>query len=219
MIKKSKNLIALMLATLMIIGILIPVNEAASNTMPSGFDKGPSYSSVVPTKKVTFVNYDENEIFDDYAYLAAVPTSVFNYDGTLVSNPLLFYQDQMRIEEDKYLSLDAYTGIKYFMEDWESYCNQMDQMTLINVDSSKVTDWKSRKYTEIESDDPYHIASTLAKQEWAYASDAVVAVINEDFEESDVNVENMVKGTIPIKEVKEINFEVKQSNKLNPVYH
>ena len=219
MIKKSKNLIALMLATLMLIGIIIPVNEAASNTMPSGFDKGPSYTSVVPTKKVTFVNYDENEIFDDYAYLAAVPTSVFNYDGTLVSNPLLFYQDQMRIEEDKYLSLDAYTGIKYFMEDWESYCNQMDQMTLINVDSSKVTDWKSKEYTEIESDDPYHIASTLAMQEWNYANDAVVAVINQDFEESDVNVENMVKGSIPVKEVKEINFEVKQSNKLNPVYH
>ena len=90
MIKRSNRILSLIFILIIIIGAFIPANEAASNIMPRGFDKGPSYKSVIPTKKVTFVNYDDETLIDDYAYLAAVPTAVFNYDGDLVSHPLLF---------------------------------------------------------------------------------------------------------------------------------
>ena len=57
MIKKSRNVVALMLVTIMIIGVFIPANEAAKINIPNGIEKGPSYTSVIPTKKVTFVNF------------------------------------------------------------------------------------------------------------------------------------------------------------------
>ncbi|KAA0006812.1 MAG: hypothetical protein FE042_05040, partial [Thermoplasmata archaeon] len=44
-----------------------------------GYKKGVSWAPVVPLKKVTFVNFDENSYLDDYAYLSAIPTAVF-YD-------------------------------------------------------------------------------------------------------------------------------------------
>ncbi|RLF50715.1 MAG: hypothetical protein DRN19_04040, partial [Thermoplasmata archaeon] len=56
-----------------------------------GYDKGVSWKSVVPVRKVTFVNFDENSYLDDYAYLSAIPTAVF-YDrekDRLFSHPLL----------------------------------------------------------------------------------------------------------------------------------
>ena len=59
------------------------------------FDKGPSYQPVVPIKKITFVNYDEETYLDDYSYLSAIPTSVFNASEKLFSHPLLFYQDEI----------------------------------------------------------------------------------------------------------------------------
>lgn len=190
MFKKSKNLLVLFLIAIILIGIIIPVNEAATNIMPNGYDKGLSYKSVIPTKKVTFVNYDDETLIDDYAYLAAVPTAVFNYDGSLVSHPLLLFQEKMRIEKDKYLPLDAYQGIEYFMEDWESYCTQMDQMTLINVDETKANNWKAKEYIEIVSENPFKIASSLALQDWEYSDEAVIAVIGEEFEELDNEVSN-----------------------------
>jgi hypothetical protein len=84
------------------------------------------------------INFDKDGILDDYAYLAAVPTSVFSSGGKLYSNPLLFYQDAYPVKEDKERTLDARQGLDYFMEDWMSYCNnQLDQMTLVNVPENK----------------------------------------------------------------------------------
>jgi len=162
-----------------------------NNTVLSdiGFDKGPSYKPVASMKKVTFVNFDEEIYLDDYAYLAAVPTAVFDDGDRLFSNPLLFYQDEYPVKEDKERSLNARQGLDYFMEDWMSCCNgQLDQMTLINVPKNKLdSSWGARKYTTIEYDNPYDIASELALNEWSYSDDAVVAVIDESFEKP-VNV-------------------------------
>ena len=46
----------------------------------TGFDKGISWQPMIPLKRATFVNFDPYTYIDDYAYLAAVPTSVF-YDA------------------------------------------------------------------------------------------------------------------------------------------
>jgi len=96
--------------------------------------------------------------------LAAVPTAVFNDGDRLFSHPLLFYQDEYDPEEEKELTLNARSGIDYFMEDWMSYSNgRLDKMTLINVPMSKLDDtWKAREYDVIKSDNPYDIAARLA---------------------------------------------------------
>ena len=221
MVKSNKKVyMVILLTTLLLINIIVPVALSKNTNNIKGFDKGPSYTYVVPFKKATFVNYDENTYLDDYAYLASIPTTVFRDNDKLYSNPLLFYQDEYPIKEDKELSLNARQGLDYFMEDWMGYCNgEMDQMTLLNVPEEKVKQWKAKEYNTINSEDPYELASQIALSEWSYSDEAVLAVIDEEFERSDKETTGMIKGEIVLdKPVKEHHFEVKQTNRLNPVF-
>ncbi|RLF51611.1 MAG: hypothetical protein DRN24_04665, partial [Thermoplasmata archaeon] len=166
---RSKKFIAIFLLTLLILSTAMPIALTTSTNTLYGFDKGVSWKTVVPLKKVTFVNFDENSFLDDYAYLAAVPTTVFyNDNDKLLSYPLLFYQDPYHVEEDKERSLNARQGLDYFMEDWMSYSGgKLDQMTLINIPKSKIPGtWDARDYVTINSDNPFDIASEIALQDW-----------------------------------------------------
>jgi len=207
--------------TLLIVTIL-PVTIAADTKHIKSFDKGPSYKPVVPIKKITMVNFDKETYLDDYAYLAAVPTSVFNDGDKLFSHPLLFYQDEYEPDDKRELPNNARKGIDYFMEDWMGYCNgQLDQMTLINVPNNNLdSSWKSKKYSIIDADNPYTIASEIALDGWSYSDNAVIAVIDENFEEPNVVVHNELKETLSACKIhKEPTFQVEQTNSLNPVYH
>jgi len=201
---------------------IVPITLATDVNRIKGIDKGPSYLPVVALKKTTMVNFDEDTYLDDYAYLAAVPTAVFQSDGKLFSYPLLFYQDEYPVEDDKERSLDARAGIDYFMEDWMSYSNgRLDKMTLINVPMNKLdSTWKAKEYDMIESESPYDIAASLALNEWSYSDDAVIAVIEESFEKPDNVTSSTVEGTIPGgKEIIQKTFYTDQLDKLNPRFH
>ena len=176
--KKNGKLIVISIVGILLIGAFLPAINADSNNDIDGCDKGPSFTSVVPIKKTTFVNFDKETYIDDFAYLASIPSSVFMENGKLYSHPLLYYQDRLEEEDEKYRILDVYDGIHYFMEDWMSYCGRLDDMTLINVPKEKLeSDWKAKEYTSIESDDPFYIASEIALNDWSYSDDAVIAVI------------------------------------------
>ncbi|EMR73555.1 hypothetical protein MBGDN05_00116 [Thermoplasmatales archaeon SCGC AB-539-N05] len=222
---KRKNLtssiVILALSFILLCSAILPGISVEATVNTPGFDKGPSYKPVVPMKKVTFVNFDEESYLDDYAYLAAVPTAVFDDGDKLYSNPLLFYQDEYPVEEDKERSLNARQGLDYFMEDWMSYCNgQLDKMTLINVPKNKLdSSWKSKNYTMIENDNPYDVASELALSEWSYSDSAVIAVIDDEFEELDYNISGRLTGEIPSIDIKKEHFEVPQTNQLDPIYN
>lgn len=209
---KIKPLVALSLVCLMSVGALLPITQAADLKFVKGFDKGPSYEPVVPMKRVTFVNFDENSFLDDYAYLAAVPTAVFNDGSKLFSNPLLFYQDEYPVKEDKELSLNARQGIDYFMEDWMAYCNgQLDKMTLVNVPKDKLDNsWTTKDYTMIESDDPYDIASEIALSEWSYSDNAVIAVIEDQYEKTNIITEGTMGGSVPAYDIGHQQFEIEE---------
>lgn len=204
-------------ATLSIIYILfsanlISITIATDIDNITGFEKGPSYQSVIPIEKITFINYDEESYLDDYTYLAAVPTAAFNYEDKLFSHPLLFYQDEYPVSEDKERSLNARQGLDYFMEDWMSYCNgQLDQMTLLNVPKNKLdSSWQARDYTMIEGTDPYTIASELALSEWSYSDNAVIAVIDETFEKPNEMTKDEISGSLPAYTIGHKQFEVEQ---------
>jgi len=204
--------------------IVLSAGLARGENYLDGFAKGVSWQPVVPIKKVVFVEYDENSFLDDYAYLAAVPTSVFTDNGRLFSNPLLFYQNPLGSEfDDKKKTLNARIGINYFMEDWMSYCNgYLDQMTLINVPKNSIPhEWKAKEYTIVEGDDPYQIASKMALQEWSYSDNVVLAVIEEEFKEEKEEVfTNSINGVLSPSDVYHIpTFKLIQTNSLNPVYH
>ena len=92
--------------------VFLPHAMASNEFNTKGFDKGPSHKPVVPLKEVTFVNFDEETLLDDYAYLASVPTAVFDDGERLFSHPLLFYQDEYPVTEDKERSLNARQGLE-----------------------------------------------------------------------------------------------------------
>jgi hypothetical protein len=215
---KFKNIFSILIIFIILIVAIIPLIEAGNINIPNGYDKGLSYTNVIPTKKTTFVAIDNDNLYDDYAYLAAVPTAVFNSEGKLVSHPLLFYQDKIKDEDEKYKSMDAYVGIDYFMQDWIGYCGKLDEMILINVDESKVSKWKSNNYFTINSDSPFDIASQLALHDWKYSDRAVVAVINEDFKEKKDIVSGSLEQKLPASNIiKETILTTKQTNSLNPI--
>ena len=162
MVKKVHNINALLTGIaifVMLGGVILPTVLAdTSKIHVDGFDRGISWKPYIPLKRTTFIQLDQESYLDDYAYLAAIPTSVF-YDKNedrIFSNPLLFYEDEYKIGEEKERSLNARQGIDYFMEDWMSYCGgRLDQMTLINVPKNKLDDnWRAKNYTTIECTDP-----------------------------------------------------------------
>jgi len=204
---------------------IIPVSSSEKETLSiDGFSKGVSYKPVIPVKKTTFVNFDEDSYLDDYAFLASVPTTVFNSGENLVSSPLLFYQDKLKIEEEKEKTLDASIGIDYFMDDWISFCGyKLDQIVGINLEDEKLKEWHASDYVIIEGESPYELSSKIALNDWSYSDTAVLAVIAEEYEEYEEygkKFSNSVTGTLSTGDVKELPvFELKQTNSLNPVYH
>ena len=87
-LSESKSRIALAIVCILLLGTLLPISQAIDIDRIKSFDKGSSYTDVVPMKKTTLVEFDKDTILDDYVYLAAVPTAVFNHDGKLFSHPL-----------------------------------------------------------------------------------------------------------------------------------
>ena len=222
--KKIRDIVIFSIISLLVLGIFLPISQADYLKRINSFDKGPSYTNVVPIEKITFVNYDEESLLDDYAYLASVPTAVFKDqnpdENRLFSHPLLFYKDELELDEDKEKTLDSRVGIDFFMEDWMSYCNKkLDQITLINLPESKLhEDWDAREIISIDNNNPYDIASNLALKEWSYSENAVVAVIDEEFKNKDEIFTNKIEDTLQTCDVyDEPTFDVKQTNSLNPV--
>ncbi|MGC9554775.1 MAG: hypothetical protein ACP5EK_05640, partial [Thermoplasmatota archaeon] len=164
----------------------------------------------------------ENSLADDYAYLAAVPTSVF-YDAAsrkLYSHPLLFHQDEMPSPSLEERSLNAYQSLEYFMTDWMGYCKgQLDHLVLINMPREKAATWKARNVSTISGSDIYETAATIALHDWSFADRAVIAVVGEAAEVQNTT-EGTLTGTFPAgQRVQTAQFEVGQSNSLNPVFH
>jgi len=205
----------------MLDNVIIPASSASlSDIRTEGYTQGVSYKPVVPLKKATFVNYDDNSYLDDYAYLASVPITVFNDGNQLLSSPLLFYQEDIKFNEQKKKTLNANLGIDYFMDDWISFCGyRLDQIIGINVENEKLKEWSASEYITIEGDSPFEIASQIALHDWSYSDNAVIAVIEEDFEKPKTIFSNTLKGAVPKESVYELpTFEIQQTNSLNPVY-
>ncbi|HEC87599.1 MAG TPA: hypothetical protein ENI49_07045, partial [Thermoplasmatales archaeon] len=200
--KNSCTVLAVVLATLMLLGAVLPAAVAESNIKESikGFDKGIPWQPFKPLKKVTFVGFDKKTLIDDYSYLASIPASVFSDGNTIFASPLLFFQPENSYpDEDKYRFLNDYSGTHYLMEDWMSYCDgRLDKLTTINVKQADLeSTWKSRQQTVIEDDDPYKIASEIALDEWSYSDDAVVAVIEEEYKKPEnTRITNSVSGRL-----------------------
>ena len=189
-----------------------------------GFNKGVSWKPIVPMKKVTLIKSNEDNLIDDYSYLASIPSSVF-YDeinNRIFSNPLLFYEDEYIYLNEKERSLNAFQGIEYFMEDWMGYVNnKLDQISLINIPKNEINaDWSAKEYIQIQGENPFDIANDIALSEWSYSNNAVVSVIEENFEKPDNVTKGKLDGKIlPSDGTIKQHFEVPQTNELYPIYN
>jgi len=196
---KIKNFLSILIVIILLTSVFLPFVNATDISNIAGFVKGPSFNSVVPIKKTIFVNFDNEKLIDDYSYLAAIPMAIFNDNTNLYSYPLLFYQDEYQPEDEKERSLNAYQGLDYFMQDWSQICNNnFDEVTLINVEKNKIDQWGNSKiYTSIDADNPFDIANEIAMHDWSYTNDAVIAVIEEEYEKPLNITSGEVIGTIP----------------------
>lgn len=175
--QRSRSIFAMLIACLFVFALL-PVAAADA---PDGFETV-SWKPVVPVKKATLVQADKWGDIDDYAYLAAVPSSVF-YDeksDSIVSHPLLFYDG-------------GNVGTDYFMEDWLATAG-MDELVTINME--EIIPWSANKTTEIYADNPYDVAREVATSSWKSSKTAVLAVIDGRMEYADA-VAGAVEGTMP----------------------
>jgi hypothetical protein len=220
--KVKKIFLTFIILQMLIFCVFIGPISSQTNIIVKGFDEGPSYTSVIPIKKTTFVDFDENSYLDDYAYLASIPTAVFTENDKIYSHPLLYFQEPMDSDDDiTYLPLNARRGIDYFMEDWMDYCNgRLDKITLVNVQKEELNEsWKTMETEIISGKDPYEIAGLLALSEWSYSDEAVIAIIEEEFKTPTLQIKNETKGVLPISRVKNLEeFNLNQKNSLNPVF-
>lgn len=220
---KTQELLCIVFVLSILSATILPVVTADSNVSitSKGFDKGPSYTNVLPMKKVTLVNFDETSYLDDYAYLASVPTAVFKDQDQLYSHPLLFYQDEYRYDDDIKRSFNARQGLDYFMEDWMQYSNgQLDQMVLINGDENKIpNEWTAKEITTIKSSTIYDLAKEIALNDFSYSNDAVVAVAEETFKKPEYEFNSEIRGSIEGSKAIKETFHSPQADKLNPRFH
>ena len=195
-------LIILLLNT-SILTVTIADENKIVNQCNTAFSKGIPWQPMNTIKKTTLVNFDKDSLTDDYAYLASIPASVFSDGEKLYTNPLLFFQAEDGYpDEEKYRFLNDYSGIHYFMEDFMGYCDgELDKLTTINVENSNIEwNWKSKKHTKITGDDPFTLAKQIALDEWSYSNQAILAVINEEYEEptetTNATIYGEIKGSI-----------------------
>jgi len=88
MVKKVgelNNFIALSIVCILLSVAIVPITMAMNVDRIQGFDKGPSYKPVVPLKKTTFVNFDEESyLTDPYTIASDLALSEWSYADSAV---------------------------------------------------------------------------------------------------------------------------------------
>lgn len=199
----------------------------SENGNPGEYTEGVSWKPVVPIKNAIFVNYDGESYVDDFAYLASVPASVFYSQSKdqIFSSPLLFYQKPQELNNEEKV-LNAAQGVDYFMDDWVTYADgALDNLQLINIPPEDAEEligkWNASDYKFIQNDCPIKIAKDIALYNWEYSDSAVIALIDESYEEIDVATSNKVNGTIPgsVPIRVDVIEGSKEPDPVNPTFH
>ena len=175
-----------------------------------------SYEDVIPMRRTTMVGYDGEGLSDDYIYMAAVPTTVFNYGGSLYSSPLMFYTPEYQAGGNADLTMNSYQGLDYFMQDWSTIATP-EELELINVPEDDIP-WGDGNATTFTGTDPYAMSAELALHHWESSEVAVVAVIDE-YNERDEITQGSLSGTIPGLPLVEEEFYGTKAVGIEPVYH
>ncbi|MBN1539016.1 MAG: hypothetical protein JW939_02645 [Candidatus Thermoplasmatota archaeon] len=175
---------------------------AAGTVLPAGYDSV-SYEEMTPIDKVTIINHDREGILDDFAYLAAVPASVFRSkdDGRVLMNPVLFYEPPRETSDEERVQ-NTYPAVSYLMEDLMTVADgELDRVELVGFKGDAPgdlgNDWKTSDIMSIDDDDPFTVASNIALANWEWSDTAVIAVVDEKPKEMDEKSSDQVSGRTP----------------------
>lgn len=135
-------------------------------------------SSQVPLRRLTIVAPDSNSYIDDFAYMSAIPASVFSHGDTQYISPLIYTSGS---ESEKWL-----------LEDWVEYTDIDGGLTQVMAvgDYSESTltnlqyDIGTKIYPRIAGTSSADIAATIAVSEWRTSDTAVIALSKDSFDTS-----------------------------------
>ncbi|MGA1872528.1 MAG: hypothetical protein ACMUHY_02555 [Thermoplasmatota archaeon] len=191
-----------MIALVVLSPVYSTVGSSAESNLPAGYESV-SYEDMTPIDKVTLIDHDREGIEDDFAFLAAVPASVFRSedDSRVFMNPVLFYEPPRETSDEEKVH-NTYPAVSYMMEDLMTVADgELDRMELIGFDGAPPGDigntWKASDIKTIDGDDPFSIAADIALENWEWSDLAVLAVVNADPEELNEKYSGQVSGTTP----------------------
>ena len=175
----SKNKALSVLFVVLILGAMAPFTATFNN---SGLDSNANDfvlsdlpANQIPLSRVAFVAPDPASYVDEFAYMSAVPTSIFYFNDTQFISPLI-YSDGSESEQ-------------WLLEDWSGYLGHSDGVTqavaIGDFSESYLTQLQhetgAKIYPRITGDSAASIASLLALNGWSTSPTVVVAPLKEEF--------------------------------------
>ncbi|MHA2140941.1 MAG: hypothetical protein ACXADC_03700 [Candidatus Thorarchaeota archaeon] len=180
--------IAFISLTLLLAPIFVPILAtppgAGYSTITARPQRASTLSSMpndtVPLRRATFVAQDAASYFDEFAYIAGIPNSVFLYGGTQYLSPLLMTSGSLSEE--------------WFVNDWIDYIEPDGGATQIigvgELPSSLVDEIQEKTgvqmYPRITGSDSADVAAKLAAMDWTSSDVAVFALAKDNFAEPSV---------------------------------
>ncbi len=160
-------------------GILTNLSPPLDTSLRNSYYATPSASSSqIPLRRLTIVAPDSNSYIDDFAYMSAIPTSVFNYNDTQYISPLIYTSGS--------------DSEAWLLEDWVEYTEIDGGLTQVMAigDYSESTltnlqyDLGAKIYPRISGTSSADIAATIAVSEWRTSNTAVIALSKDSFDTS-----------------------------------
>ncbi len=130
-----------------------------------------------PLSKVTVVDFDSESYIDDFSFMAAVPTSVYTYNGEQYLSPLFFSTGS---ESESWL-----------IDDWVEYMSVDDGISsavaIGDLSETKLQDVReklgSKIWPRIDGASSSENAAMLAAYEWNSSDVAILALSRDEFPE------------------------------------
>jgi hypothetical protein len=175
----SNNKTLSVLLVVLMLGAIAPItatfNNSGQDSKVNDFVPSDLAANQIPLSRVAFVAPDPTSYVDEFAYMAAVPTSIFYFNDTQFISPLIYS--------------DGSDSEHWFLDDWSGYLGHNDGITqavaIGDFSESYLTQLQhetgAKIYPRITGDSATSIASLLALNGWSTSTTAVVALLKEEF--------------------------------------
>ncbi|MHA1924564.1 MAG: hypothetical protein ACW974_01485, partial [Candidatus Thorarchaeota archaeon] len=143
-----------------------PLRESLLSSMPN---------ETIPMRRATFVAQDSSSYFDEFAYMAGIPNSIFLYGGSQYISPLIMTSGSPSEE--------------WFVSDWADYLEPDGGPTQVigvgDLTNTLVDDIQemtgTQVYPRITGSDSAEVAAQLAIMDWTSSDIAVFALAKDSF--------------------------------------